>query len=56
MTAASAVGWTAETWNEEPADDADSIVVPWDSARGGVAYSLKGVSLERRMLPVPKRR
>ena len=51
-----AVGWTAETWNEEPAGDADSIVVPWDTTRGGVAYSLKGVSLERRMLPAPTRR
>ncbi|MBA3500870.1 MAG: hypothetical protein H0T65_10875, partial [Deltaproteobacteria bacterium] len=25
-----AVGWTAETWNEEPAPDLDPILLPWD--------------------------
>lgn len=49
-----AIGWTAETWNEVPADDADPIVVPWDPARGGVAYTLTGAELARRDLPPPK--
>ncbi len=51
-----AVGWTAETWNEMPADDADVIVLPWDAARRGVAYSVRGAEIARRDLPVPKRR
>lgn len=49
----SAIGWTAETWNEVPTDDADPIVVPWDPARGGVAYTLTGAELARRDLPPP---
>ncbi|MBL0220578.1 MAG: hypothetical protein IPQ07_42760 [Myxococcales bacterium] len=51
-----AVGWTAETWNEEPATDADPIVLPWDPAKGGIAYTMKGKELERRELPAPKKR
>lgn len=49
-----AVGWTAETWNEQPAEDADPILLPWDVARGGIAYSLKGAELQRRDLPAPR--
>jgi hypothetical protein len=52
----SALGFTAESWNEMPADDADAIVVPWDTAKGGVAYSLRGAELSRRDLPAPKKR
>ena len=48
-----AIGWTAETWNEVPADDADPIVLPWDPVRGGVAYTLTGAELARRDLPPP---
>lgn len=51
-----AVGWTADTWNEEPATDADPIVVPWDATKGGVAYKLKGKELDHRDLPAPKRK
>jgi len=51
-----AVGWTPQTWNEEPADDADPIVLPWDPAKGGVAYALTGAEVKRRELPAPKRR
>ena len=51
-----AVGWTPETWNEEPADDADPIVLPWDPAKGGVAYALTGAEVKRRDLPAPKRK
>lgn len=50
-----AVGFTAETWNEEPATDADAIVLPWDTAKGGVAYTLRGAELARRELPAPKK-
>jgi hypothetical protein len=31
-----AVGWSAGTWNEVAASDADSIVLPWEKA--GIAY------------------
>lgn len=50
-----AVGFTAETWNEEPASDADAIVLPWDPTKGGVAYTLRGAELARRDLPAPKK-
>jgi hypothetical protein len=49
-----AVGFTAETWNEEPAKDVDSIVLPWDK-RGGIAYAMTGMSIQRRDLPKKKR-
>ncbi len=51
-----AVGWTAETWNEMPADDADAILMPWDTTKGGIAYSLKGAEVTRRDLPAPKQK
>lgn len=50
-----AVGWTPETWNEEPAPDLDPILLPWDGRRGGIAYSMTGVELARRDLPKKKR-
>ena len=43
-----AVGATAETWNEEPASDADPILLPWDKARKSVAYGVKGAEIVRR--------
>lgn len=48
-----AVGLTAETWAEIPATDVDPIVLPWDPARGGVAYALTGAEVKRRELPPP---
>lgn len=51
-----AVGWTADTWNEMPAEDADAIVLPWDVTKAGVAYTLKGAEVARRDLPVPKKK
>lgn len=51
-----AVGFTAETWNEEPASDAEAIVLPWDTTKGGVAYYLRGKQLDHRDLPAPKKR
>ena len=50
-----AVGWTAATWNEEPAPDLDPILLPWDAKRGGVAYTLTGAEVARRDLPKKKR-
>lgn len=50
-----AIGWTAQTWNEEPAPDLDPILVPWDAKRGGIAYTMTGVELARRDLPKKKR-
>jgi hypothetical protein len=51
-----AVGWTAETWNEVPAEDADPILLPWDPIKRGTGYTLRGHEVERRDLPVPKHR
>ncbi|HEY5925727.1 MAG TPA: hypothetical protein VIV11_28770 [Kofleriaceae bacterium] len=51
-----AVGFTAATFNEVPAGDSDSIVLPWDAERAGVAYTLKGAEIERRDLPKKKKR
>lgn len=43
-----AVGWTKDTWNEEPAGDADPILVPWEKKK--VAYKLTGNELSKREL------
>jgi hypothetical protein len=51
-----AIGFTAQTFNEVPAGDSDSILLPWDLERAGIAYSLKGVEIERRDLPKKKPR
>jgi hypothetical protein len=51
-----AIGFTAETFNEVPAGDSDSIIVPWDPERAGVAYTVKGAEIERRDLPKKKKR
>ena len=56
VTPKPAIGWTADTWNEQPADDADPIALPWDPAKGGTAYTLHGAEVERRELPAPKHR
>jgi hypothetical protein len=50
-----AVGWTAQTWNEEPAPDLDPILLPWDAKKGGTAYTLTGAEVARRDLPKKKR-
>ncbi|HLL22656.1 MAG TPA: hypothetical protein VK427_11015, partial [Kofleriaceae bacterium] len=50
-----AVGWTAGAWNEEPAPDLDPILLPWDTKRSGVAYTLTGAELARRDLPKRRR-
>ena len=49
------IGFSPDTWNDAPSDDADSIVLPWDPTRGGVAYTLRGAEIERRDLPKKKR-
>lgn len=51
-----AVGFTAESWNEEPAGDSDSILLPWDDKKSGIAYTLTGAEIERRELPRKKKR
>jgi hypothetical protein len=55
VTPRPAVGWTAESWNEEPAADADAIALPWNPKSGGTAYALTGKELARRTLPVAKK-
>ena len=45
-----AVGFTAATWAEEPATDADPILLPWDKARKGIAYAVTGAEIVRRDL------
>ena len=54
VTPKPAIGFTRATWNEAPADDADPILLPWDTRTGGIAYTLRGAELERRDLPAPK--
>jgi len=56
VTPKPAVGFTAETWNEAPAGDSDSILLPWDTTKAGIAYSLTGAEITRRDLPVPKKK
>lgn len=51
-----AVGWSADTWSEVPAPDAEPILLPWDPARSGVAFTLRGTELVRRDLPAPRAR
>jgi hypothetical protein len=51
-----AIGFTAQTFNEVPAGDSDSIILPWDPERAGVAYTLRGAEIERRDLPKKKKR
>jgi hypothetical protein len=50
VTPKPATGWTAETWREQAADDADPIAVPWDPMAGGTAYRLHGHQVDRRTL------
>jgi hypothetical protein len=50
-----AIGWTAQTWNEEPAPDLDPILLPWDAKKGGTAYTLTGAEVARRDLPKKKK-
>lgn len=56
VTPRPAVGFTAETWNEEPAADADPIITPWDPTTGGAAYQLAGADVTKRALPAPRGR
>ena len=51
-----AVGFTAENFNEVPAGDSDSILLPWDAEKAGIAYTLKGAEIERRDLAKKKKR
>ena len=40
------MGFTKDTYNEEPADDAEPILVPW--ADKPAIYVLKGAELEKK--------
>ena len=51
-----AVGWTADTWNEIPAPDLDPILLPWDTTKSGIAYTLTGAEVARRDLPPTKKK
>jgi hypothetical protein len=51
-----AVGFTAETFNEIPAGDADAILLPWDETKTGIVYTLEGAEVVRRDLPKKKKR
>ncbi|HEX4456079.1 MAG TPA: hypothetical protein VH143_34700 [Kofleriaceae bacterium] len=56
VTPKPAVGWTEASWNEQSADDADPIALPWDHIKGGTAYKLAGHEVTRRDLPPAKQR
>jgi hypothetical protein len=53
VTPKPAVGWTRDTWNEQAADDADPIALPWD--KGGTGYTLHGHEVTRRDLAKRRR-
>jgi hypothetical protein len=53
VTAGPATGWTAETFDEEPATDATPIAMPWSAERYGAALWLSGSSVGARALPKP---
>lgn len=55
VTPKPAIGWTAGSWNEEAASDADPILLPWDTVKGGTGYTLRGHEVERRDLPKRRR-
>lgn len=50
VTPKPAIGWTAETFPDQPIDDADPMVLPWDKTKKGVAYSVTGAEIKRRDL------
>lgn len=52
VTAKPAVGFTPDAWNEEPAQDADPILLPWQTA--SAIYTLQGAELERKEVPAKK--
>jgi len=56
VTPKPAIGWIAESWNEQTADDADSIVVPWDPKVGGTGYTLHGHQVDRRTVRAAKKK
>ena len=49
-----AIGFTAQSYNEVPAGDADPILVPWDDTKAGTIYTLAGKDIERRDVPGKK--
>jgi hypothetical protein len=51
-----AIGFSADNYNEVPAEDADGILVPWDDTKTGIAYSVVGKAIERRDLPPAKKK
>jgi len=55
VTPKPAVGWNAETWNEQAADDADPILLPWDTKKGGTGYTLHGHEVSRRDLAAKRK-
>ena len=57
VTAGPATGWTAETFDEEPADDATPIHLPWSADRYGTALTLSASDeVGERVVPPPKKR
>jgi hypothetical protein len=54
VTSKPAVGFTAESWNEQAAEDADPIVLPWEH-KSGVGYMLHGHEVTRRDLAKRRR-
>jgi hypothetical protein len=46
-----AVGWDADSYNEQAARDAEPIALPWDDDRWGAAYTLEGDALKAHPLP-----
>ena len=51
-----AVGWDEDTFEEDSADDAEPIHLPWDDARTGGIYWLDGDTLRSKPLAPKKRK
>jgi hypothetical protein len=51
-----AVGWDEDTFEEDSADDAEPIHLPWDDARTGGIYWLDGDTLRSKALTPPKKK
>lgn len=51
-----AVGWDEDTYEEDRADDAEPVHLPWDAARAGAVYWLDGDTVRSVPLPAPAAR
>jgi hypothetical protein len=56
VEAQASAGFSAESFQEIPAGDADTILLPWDDKKSGTIYTLKGAEIVRADIPKKKKR